>query len=124
MKRDETLGDRVTALNDVPAPPLSPPEVFVPAADLTREELLREVRAALCLGAVAWAAALGALSRRGAAVPRPRPAFRHGAELRLAGAPALVASYHVSRQNTQTGRLTPGMFDAVLARALALAARG
>jgi len=110
------------------APPQNrpaPAELEACAPFLDRElELLREVRAALCLGAVAWAAALRALSRRGAAVPRPRPAFRHGAELRLAGAPALVASYHVSRQNTQTGRLTAGMFDAVLARALALAARG
>jgi uracil-DNA glycosylase family 4 len=110
------------------APPQNrpaPAELEACAPFLDRElELLREVRAALCLGAVAWAAALRALSRRGAAVPRPRPAFQHGAELRLAGAPALVASYHVSRQNTQTGRLTAGMFDAVLARALALAARG
>ena len=100
----------------------TPAELAACAPFLDRElELLRGVRAALCLGSIAWAAALGALARRGAPVPRPRPAFRHGAELALPGEPALVASYHVSRQNTQTGRLTPGMFDAVLERALALA---
>jgi uracil-DNA glycosylase family 4 len=100
----------------------SPEELSACAPFLDRElELLGEVRAALCLGAIAWAAALGALERRGAALPRPRPAFVHGAELALPGAPALVASYHVSRQNTQTGRLTPAMFDAVLRRALRLA---
>ncbi len=103
----------------------TPAELAACAPFLDRElGLLPGVRAVLCLGAIAWAAALGALARRRAAVPRPRPGFRHGAELRIAGAPSLVASYHVSRQNTQTGRLTPEMFDAVLGRALALATGG
>lgn len=84
--------------------------------------LLGRVRTVLCLGAIAWEAMLGALSRRGLAVPRPRPRFAHGAELALPGAPLLLASYHVSRQNTQTGRLTAGMFDAVLRRAVAAGA--
>jgi uracil-DNA glycosylase len=42
---------------------------------------------------------------------------------RIPGAPALVGSYHPSRQNTQTGRLTPAMLDAVLELALQLARR-
>ncbi|HEU4384353.1 MAG TPA: uracil-DNA glycosylase [Anaeromyxobacteraceae bacterium] len=75
------------------------------------------VRVVLCLGSIAWQAALSALRRRGFALPRPMPRFGHGAELRLPGAPLLLASYHVSRQNTQTGRLTPAMFDQVLIRA-------
>ncbi len=75
------------------------------------------VRVVLCLGAIAWEAALGHLQRRGLELPRPRPRFGHGAELRLPGAPLLLGSYHVSRQNTQTGRLTRAMFDRVLARA-------
>jgi uracil-DNA glycosylase family 4 len=80
---------------------------------------LPRLRAVLALGAVAWNAVLGHLARCGRAVPRPRPRFAHGAELRLPGAPLLVGSYHVSRQNTQTGRLTAAMFDGVLARAAA-----
>jgi uracil-DNA glycosylase len=77
----------------------------------------------LALGAVAWAAALAVLAGEGHPTPRPRPRFAHGAELRLPGAPTLLGSYHVSQQNTRTGRLTAPMFDAVLARAAALLAR-
>ena len=46
----------------------------------------------------------------------PRPAFGHGASLRV-GELSIVASYHVSHQTTQTGRLTPAMFDAVVKQA-------
>ncbi len=98
----------------------SPEELARCAPFLDREAAaLPEVRVMLCLGAVAWEAALGHLRRRGLELPRPRPRFGHGAELALPGAPLLLASYHVSRQNTQTGRLTPAMLDRVLARAAA-----
>jgi len=97
-----------------------PDELARCAPFLDREfEALRRVRAVLALGAVAWDAVVAHLARTGRAVPRPRPSFGHGAELKLEGAPLVVASYHVSRQNTQTGRLTPPMFDAILARAVA-----
>jgi uracil-DNA glycosylase family 4 len=80
-------------------------------------------RVLLALGKIAWDAALGALARSGRAVPRPRPPFGHGAEWAPPGGPVLLGSYHVSRQNTQTGRLTAAMFDGVLARARGLAGR-
>jgi uracil-DNA glycosylase len=102
----------------------APDELARCAPFLDRELAALRPRAVLALGAVAWEATLGALARAGHALPRPRPAFGHGAELLLAGAPAVVGSYHVSRQNTQTGRLTPRMFDAVVRRAAALAGLG
>jgi uracil-DNA glycosylase family 4 len=75
-------------------------------------------RVVVALGAVAWRAYLGHLERRGVALPRPRPAFAHGALFEAAGASALLGSYHVSQQNTQTRKLTPEMFDAILRKAL------
>jgi uracil-DNA glycosylase family 4 len=84
--------------------------------------LLRNVRVLLALGGLAWASALRVLAEEGAPIPRPAPAFGHGAEVRVdvpgSGPVALLGSYHVSRQNTNTGRLTSAMFDAVLARTL------
>ena len=66
-------------------------------------------------------AALAALASSGVAIPRPRPRFGHGAVTGLEdGTVAVLASYHPSRQNTQTGRLTPEMFDAVWSQVRAL----
>jgi uracil-DNA glycosylase len=85
--------------------------------------LLRRSRARVyvALGAVGWGAILAHLARTGVPVPRPRPRFGHGAEWAAPGGPAVLGTYHPSQQNTQTGRLTPAMLDAVLRRALALA---
>jgi uracil-DNA glycosylase family 4 len=107
----------------------APPENRPTPAELRRcapfldRELaaLGSVRVLLALGAIAWEACLGHLARTGRKVPAPRPRFGHGVELRIPGGPVLVGSYHVSRQNTQTGRLTPAMFDAALARAVQIA---
>jgi len=85
------------------------------------------LRAVLALGAFAWDAALAAARRAGWTVPRPRPRFGHGARVTLrregAGSPpvTLLGSYHVSQQNTFTGRLTEPMLDAVLAAAREIA---
>jgi uracil-DNA glycosylase len=84
--------------------------------------LLREARVVLALGAIGWGAYLGYLARHGYSLPRPKPRFGHGAELQPGPPfPTLLGSYHVSQQNTQTGKLTPTMFDQVLLRARKLA---
>ncbi len=78
---------------------------------------LTNARVLFCLGGIAWNAALDLLARRGHAIPRPRPKFAHGAEVEI-GPRVLVASYHVSQQNTFTGRLTPRMLDDALSLAI------
>ncbi|WP_167166908.1 uracil-DNA glycosylase [Saccharomonospora amisosensis] len=92
---------------------------------LRRElELLRPtLRAAVVLGAFGWQALLTALGEAGWSVPRPRPRFGHGVRVTLAGPVPLqlLGSYHVSQQNTFTGRLTPAMLRDVLANAASLA---
>jgi uracil-DNA glycosylase family 4 len=86
------------------------------------------LRVVLALGAFGWDAVLSAARRLGWQVPRPRPRFGHGAEAvlgRTGAAPVtLLGSFHVSQQNTFTGRLTEPMLDAVLARAGTLASGG
>lgn len=74
----------------------------------------------LVLGGMAWQATFGALARLGWDISRPRPKFGHGVEADVTGPDGkcvrLVGSYHVSQQNTFTGRLTAPMLDNVLAR--------
>jgi uracil-DNA glycosylase len=92
---------------------------------LRRELTLSRPRVLLTLGAFGWNALLSSLQQLGWALPRPRPRFAHGAEVALLspdGEPVtLVGCYHVSQQNTFTGRLTPAMLDEVLARVSELA---
>ena len=78
------------------------------------------LRSILALGSIAWDATLASARRLGWTVPRPKPRFGHGAETTLTTDTGrdvrLVASYHVSQQNTFTGKLTEPMLDAVLGR--------
>jgi uracil-DNA glycosylase len=85
---------------------------------LVRElRLLRRVRVVVPLGQIAFEAYLAARRELGLPLPQRRPRFAHGATVHFPDGPLLVASYHPSRQNTQTGRLTQTMFDAIFARA-------
>ena len=114
------------------APPDNKPSTAEKAACspwLDRElELLTGVRAILALGGIAWTGALQAAARAGWAVPRPRPVFGHGVEAVLRRPDGtsvhLIGCYHVSQQNTFTGRLTREMLDAAVARAASLARPG
>ncbi|HET6781172.1 MAG TPA: uracil-DNA glycosylase [bacterium] len=83
--------------------------------------LLKRVRVVVTLGQMAFHQYLSLAKERGALVPRPRPPFRHGATYTFSSKveptqPVLVASYHPSRQNTQTGRLTEVMLDEIFSR--------
>jgi uracil-DNA glycosylase family 4 len=84
--------------------------------------LLTEVSVVLALGGFAWDGFLGAAGEADHAIPKPRPKFGHGAHARI-GPWELLGSYHVSQQNTFTGRLTEPMLDAVFARARTLIER-
>jgi uracil-DNA glycosylase family 4 len=77
--------------------------------------LLRRVEVVLCLGRIAFDGYLKALAERGTPWPGRKPPFAHGIlhrpdDPRL---PLLITSYHPSRQNTQTGRLTAAMWRRV-----------
>jgi uracil-DNA glycosylase len=77
---------------------------------------LIEPAVVVCLGAFGWDAACRLLG------VRPKPRFGHGAEHAEDGKPLLLGCFHPSQQNTFTGRLTPPMIDAVLGRAVEVAA--
>jgi uracil-DNA glycosylase family 4 len=101
------------------APPANKP---TPAErDTCRPYLERElatltnVRVILTLGQFGWDAIASHYRLR------PKPKFGHGAEAALPEGRTLLGSYHVSQQNTFTGKLTPEMLDTVFERARALA---
>jgi len=105
----------------------TPVELAACACFLAREfDLLERASVVISLGQIAWNATLQHARRIDpASVPAPRPKFGHGAESRVrvrAGGPlvTLLGSYHPSRQNTNTGRLTRAMLDDILNRALSL----
>lgn len=104
-----TLSGALIAATAHCAPPANLPtkeEVATCARWLTRLLALREWRAILCLGGIAWDHAHRMLGVK-------RTPFAHGAVHRLERT-VLVATYHPSQQNTFTGRLTPPMLDAAI----------
>jgi len=78
--------------------------------------LLPQLQVVVALGQLAFQGVLQTLGAQGVPLPAPMPRFSHGAEVTLPGF-TLLASYHPSRQNTQTGRLTAEMLDRVFRRA-------
>ncbi len=79
--------------------------------------LHRRARVVVALGRIAFEAFLKAWVQAGRSMPLPRPRFAHGAMAELPGGVRLLASYHPSQQNTQTGRLTAGMFRRIFSKA-------
>ena len=79
---------------------------------------LTRLRVVVALGKIGHDAYLAHVAETHGVRPRPRPAFAHGSEARLGpDLPILLGSYHPSRQNTNTGKLTPPMMRSVFLRA-------
>nr|WP_181783314.1 uracil-DNA glycosylase [Pseudonocardia pini] len=113
-------GTRITAPVKC-APPANKPtpeerDTCRPWLDRELALLRPTLRAVVVLGGFGWQALLPVLEENGWPVPRPRPRFGHGAHVRLDEL-HVFGSYHVSQQNTFTGRLTPAMLEEVLGAA-------
>jgi len=83
--------------------------------------LLARLRVVVCLGKIAFDGFTDSLLRARLIASRKGMTFRHGAEFEFAGGLRVIASYHPSLQNTQTGLLTRPMFRAIFQRAKVLA---
>lgn len=108
----ELVGTRITnAVRCVPPANLPEPVEVTTCNPFLRSELqsLPQLRAVLALGVLAHAAVLKACG-----IPPARIRFRHGAMHELPDGLILANSYHVSRYNTNTRRLTTEMFEAVM----------
>jgi uracil-DNA glycosylase family 4 len=114
----ELLGARITNSVKCLPPANKPLPLEIKACnDFLRAELAQspDVRVILALGGIAHAAVLRALG-----LPNGAHRFAHAAEYPLEGGRVLLDSYHCSRYNTQTRRLTTHMFESVVKRAVAL----
>ncbi len=113
------------------APPANKPlreELIACRPYLLQElSLLKRLRVIVALGKIAFDSYLAALESGGTNAPHlptPRPRFGHGVTYTLSNAITLVASYHPSQQNTQTGRLTRPMFEDIFTTVRQLLAQG
>ena len=84
----------------------------------SRIDALPRLKVMLCLGKIAHDSTVRALSLK----LKDHP-FGHGSEYEVSGGMTLLSSYHCSRYNTNTRRLTPEMFESVFARARELISR-
>lgn len=103
------------------APPLNKPtpgEIANCVPYLDRELAgLKKVRVVVCLGRIAFDGYLNYLKHRGLLSSKNGYAFAHGARYELPDGKILLASYHPSQQNTQTGKLTEKMFRKIFQEA-------
>ena len=74
---------------------------------------LKNLRVVVALGRIGFEAYLNYLKRRGLLQSKNPYQFRHGASYEMPDGKILLASYHPSNQNTQTGKLTRPMFAAI-----------
>jgi uracil-DNA glycosylase len=120
-----TLRDAFIAAAVRCAPPdnkPTPEEILACRSHLKAELAeLPNVRVVVALGKIAFDVWWREMADRGLAL-KPRPAFAHGAVYKPKGGPIVIASYHPSRQNTNTGKLTPRMMSSVFGKAAKLAA--
>jgi uracil-DNA glycosylase family 4 len=102
------------------APPANKPlpsEILNCRDYLKRELAILRPKAILALGKIAWDAYLDMLKQDGLIASRASYKFANGAEVSFPfDAPHLFGIYHPSQQNTQTGRVTPAMYDKILLR--------
>ncbi|MFZ0661317.1 MAG: uracil-DNA glycosylase [Acidobacteriaceae bacterium] len=95
------------------------PQEIANCAPFLDEEIaaLTKLRVVVCLGKIGFDGFTKSLLRMGRVTGRSKLKFAHGAEYSLPGGLALLASYHPSLQNTNTGKLTKAMFLAIFRRA-------
>jgi uracil-DNA glycosylase family 4 len=95
------------------------PEEIANCAPYLDEEIaaLSRLRVVVCLGKIAFDGYVSHLIRTGAIARRGNLRFGHGAEYEVADGPSLLATYHPSLQNTNTGKLTAAMFLKIFQRA-------
>ncbi|MHB1935725.1 MAG: uracil-DNA glycosylase [Acidobacteriaceae bacterium] len=109
------------------APPANKPlpaEIRNCAAFLDEEiAILKNLRVVVCLGKIAFDGYVAHLLRTGKISSRKGLIFRHGAEYSPSGSQHILATYHPSLQNTNTGLLTSEMLQRIFERAKTLATR-
>jgi uracil-DNA glycosylase family 4 len=122
-----TLRDAFIAAAVRCAPPDNKPtrEEIVACQPHLEAELsqLPNIRVVVALGKIAFDVWWRVMAGRGVKL-KPRPTFSHGAVYKTTDGPIVIASYHPSRQNTNTGKLTPPMMSSVFAKAAKLRAMG
>ena len=108
------------------APPANKPtpeerDACAPWLERELSWVLPSVKAIVTLGSFGWTSTFATLRSLGIEAPARTPRFAHGAETLLPGGLTVLGCFHVSQQNTFTGKLTEAMLDAVFLRARELA---